>query len=93
MGGTVKEFLRSYDVCQWYKTDSIRPAVLLQPLSIPERVWTDISMDFIEGLPPSNGHTVVMVVVDRLSKYVHFVPIKHPYTTATVALAFVSHIV
>jgi hypothetical protein len=36
---------------------------------------------------------VVMVVVDRLSKYVHFVPIKHPYTTATVALAFVSHIV
>jgi hypothetical protein len=93
MRGTVKEFLRSCDVCQWYKTDSMRPAGLLQPLSILERVWTDISMDFIEGLPPSSGYTVVLVVVDRLSKYAHFVPIKHLYTAATVAQAFVSHIV
>jgi hypothetical protein len=73
MRGIIKEFLRSCDVCQQYKTDSMRPARLLQPLSIPKRVWTDISMDFIEGLPPSSGHTVVMVVVDRLSKYAHFV--------------------
>jgi hypothetical protein len=93
MRGTVKEFLRSCDVCQRYKTDSMRPAGLLQPLSIPDRIWVDISMDFIEGLPPSSGHTVVMVVVDRLSKYAHFVPMKHPYTAATVAQAFVSHIV
>jgi len=93
MRGTVKEFLRSCDVCQWYKTDSMRPAGLLQPLSILERVWTDISMDFIEGLPPSSGYTVVLVVVDRLSKYAYFVPIKHLYTAATVAQAFVSHIV
>jgi hypothetical protein len=93
MRGTVKEFLRSCDVCQWYKTDSMRPTGLLQPLSILERVWTDISMDFIEGLPPSSGYTVVLVVVDRLSKYAHFVPIKHLYTAATVAQAFVSHIV
>ena len=66
---------------------------LLQPLSIPERVWTKISMYFINALPPSNGHTVVMVVVDRLSKYAHFVPMKHPYTTAIMAQAFVSQII
>jgi hypothetical protein len=92
MSESVKEFLRSCDVCQWYKI-AMRPAGLLQPLSIPDKVWTDISMDFIEGLLPSSGHMVVMVVVDRLSKYAHFVPMKHPYTTAIVAQAFVSHIV
>ncbi|XP_034899932.1 uncharacterized protein [Populus alba] len=93
MRGTIKEFLRSCDVCQLYKTYSMRPAGLLRPLSIPDRVWTDISMDFIEGLPPSSGHTVVMVVIDRLSKYAYFVPMKHLYIVATVAQAFVSHIV
>ena len=93
MCGTVKEVFRSCDVCQRFKIDSMRPAGLLQPLSIPDRVWTDISMDFIEGLPPSSGHMVVMVVVDRLSKYAHFVPMKHPYTAATNAQAFFFHIV
>ncbi|KAL3642027.1 hypothetical protein CASFOL_012842 [Castilleja foliolosa] len=49
--------------------------------------------DLIEGLPLSNGFTVIMVVVDRLSKYAHFIPLKHPYTALTVAKAFVSNIV
>ena len=91
--GSVKAFLRSYDVCHRFKSDSMRLTGLLQPLSIPERVWTEISMDFINALPPSNGHTVGMVVVDRLSKYAHFVPMKHPYTTAIMAQAFVSQII
>ena len=50
-------------------------------------------MDFIDGLPPSQGHTVIMVVVDRLTKYAHFVPLKHPYTTVSVSKAFVREIV
>ena len=50
-------------------------------------------MDFIEGLPNSNGHSVIMVVVDCLSKYAHFIHLKHSYTTVTVAKAFVFNVV
>ncbi|RVW22502.1 Transposon Ty3-G Gag-Pol polyprotein [Vitis vinifera] len=53
----------------------------------------DISMDFIEGLLNSNGHSVIMVVVDRLSKYAHFIHLKHSYTTVTIAKVFVSNVV
>lgn len=43
----------------------MKPAGLLQPLPIPAQMWTDISMDFIEGFPSSNGYTVIMVIVDQ----------------------------
>jgi len=56
-------------------------------------MWTDISMDFIDGLPSSQGHNTIMVVVDRLSKFAYFVPLKHPYTALFVAKAFISNIV
>lgn len=71
----------------------MKPVGLLQPLSIPEQVWSDVSMDFIEGLPPSNGCIVIMVVVDRLSKYAHFTELWHPFTATSVARAFVNNVV
>ncbi|GKD06110.1 transposon ty3-G gag-pol polyprotein [Tanacetum coccineum] len=89
----LKRFLRECQVCQRFKTDSMKPEGLLQPLPIPEQVWEDVSMDFIEGLPNSNGFTTVMVVVGRISKYAHFIPLRHPFTATTIAREFVYNIV
>ncbi|KAJ9539370.1 LOW QUALITY PROTEIN: hypothetical protein OSB04_032103 [Centaurea solstitialis] len=50
-------------------------------------------MNFIDGLPKSSGYNVILVVVNRLSKSAHFVPLKHPYTAVSVALVFMKEIV
>ena len=88
----VRHFIRSCDVCQRFKYDNTAPAGLLQPLPIPSNAWTHVSMDFIEGLPLSGGVDVILVVVDRLTKYAHFVGLRHPYTATIVAKAYIDHI-
>jgi hypothetical protein len=50
-------------------------------------------MDFIEALPKSEGHTVILVVVDRLTKFAHFILVKHPYTGNTIAHLFLDLVV
>jgi len=84
----VLDFVRNCEVCQRNKTEHPRPGGLLQPLDIPSAVWADVAMDFIEALPRVNGKTVILTVVDRFSKYAHFIPLSHPYTAASVAKAF-----
>ena len=88
----VRSFVRHCHICQQFKTEQVASPGLLQPLPIPDKVWFDISMDFIEGLPNSKGFTVILVVVDRLSKYGHFLPLSHPYSALTVAQLFLDNI-
>ncbi|GJQ92873.1 putative reverse transcriptase domain-containing protein [Tanacetum coccineum] len=57
------------------------------------KVWKDIAMDFITGLPNSKGYTAIMVVVDRLSKYAHFAPLRANYNAPQVAELFVQTVV
>ena len=49
-------------------------------------------MDFINGLPNSQGKNTILVIVDRLSKYAHFIALAHPYTALTMAQLFLDHI-
>lgn len=89
----VEEFVKQCQTCQQAKHEHAHPAGTLQPLPIPERVWSEVTMDFIEGLPRSDGADVIMVVVDHLSKYAHFIPLHHPFTATQVARAFLDNIV
>jgi hypothetical protein len=59
----VLAFIRECEICQTHKVEQIAPTGLLQPLPIPNQVWEDISMDFIDGLPTSQGKTTIFVVV------------------------------
>jgi len=72
--------------------ENLHPVGLLHPLPIPTHTWAAVSMDFIEGLPISQGNNVIMVVIDRLSKYAHFIPLAHPYTTRSIAKLFLDNI-
>lgn len=89
----VREFVVGCAVCQRNKTEHLHPAGLLQPLVVPTTIWADISMDFIEGLPKVHGKSVILSVVDRFSKYAHFITLGHPYTAGSVARAFFDEIV
>jgi hypothetical protein len=80
----VRDFVSACTTCQCNKADQLQPTGLLQPLSVPSTVWADIRIDFIENLPKVNGRSVILMIVDRLSKSAHFLPLGHPYSTTTI---------
>jgi len=70
----VKRYVEGYDICQWNKNHMEQLAGKLMPNSIPEKPWTHISADFITKLPLAQGYDSILVVVNRLTKMVYFIP-------------------
>ena len=89
----VRDFVKSCATCQRNKTEHLHPAGLLQPLPVPLGIWSDIAMDFVVGFSKVGGKSVILTVVDRFSKYAHFIPLGHPYSANSVARAFFDEIV
>ena len=89
---TVQKYVSSCNSCQRNKTHRNAPPGLLQPLPIPRRPWSSISMDFAVDLPLSNGFTNCLIIVCRQTKMAHFVPIPDIQSNTT-AQYFLDHVV
>ncbi|WVZ76183.1 hypothetical protein U9M48_024176 [Paspalum notatum var. saurae] len=86
MKRAVAEYVAICDTCQRVKAEHQRPAGLLQPLKVPEWKWEKITMDFIVSLPRTQkGYNSIWVVVDRLIKVAHFIPVNTTYSGAKLA--------
>ncbi|WVZ97634.1 hypothetical protein U9M48_043151 [Paspalum notatum var. saurae] len=86
----IATYVSKCDMCQRIKVDHLKPAGMLQPLALPAWKWEDIHMDFIMGLPRTQkGYDSIWVIIDRLTKSAHFIPVKMTYIAATGSL-FVS---
>ena len=68
----IQQMVAQCDTCQRHKGETTLLPSLLEPFPIPTRIWTDVSMDFIKGIPKSRGKNVILVLVDRISKCSHF---------------------
>ena len=89
----IRESVANYLVCQRNKYDSLSLVGLLQHFPIPKQIWEDLNMDFISGLPQSKGIDCILVVVGRLSKYAHFIGLRHSFTAWTVAKVFAKEVI
>jgi hypothetical protein len=89
----IVEYVARCDTCQRVKAEHQRPAGLLQPLEIPTWKWEDISMDFIVGLPRTQkGHNSIWVIIDRLTKVAHFIPVKTTSKMHKIAELYIDNI-
>lgn len=71
---------------------ALKPMGLLQPLPIPTTIWEDVSMDFVTGLPTVRAHTIIIVVVERLTKYCHLGSLTASYSAISMTDYFIKQI-
>lgn len=88
----VHRFVQTCVACQQSKFERVKYTGLLVPLPVPLHSWHTITMDFIEGLPPSRIMNCILVVVDKFFKYGHFIALSHPFTALKVAKLFLKNI-
>ncbi len=92
MQADVRRFVSGCFVCAQNKEPKAHPQGLLHPLPIPRRPWSHISLDFVTGLPKSQGNTVILVVVDRFSKACHLIPLPKIPTACQTADLMMQHV-
>ena len=87
-----RAFVAACPTCARSKTSRQPSAGLLRPLPIPKRPWSHISLDFISGLPVSDGFNTILVVVDRFSKAAHFIPLPKLPSAQETAELVIQHV-
>ncbi|XP_028456278.1 uncharacterized protein LOC114570230 [Perca flavescens] len=87
MGDQTRSFVAACPVCAQNKGTNRPSSGLVHPLPIPQRPWSHLALDFVSGLPLSEGNTVVLTVVDR------FTMTRHPFPARSLALPFFTWIV
>ncbi len=92
MARDIHNFVLACSVCATGKSSNRPPDGLLQPLPVPSRPWSHIALDFVTTLPPSQGHTVVLTVVDRFLKAAHFIPLPKLPSAKETALIVINHV-
>lgn len=88
----IVQYVQTCPVCQRIKADRRKPAGLLQPLPVPEVAWESVAMDFVTDLPKCHGFDAVWTITDRLTKQVHFVPVRKALGTQELADLFVKEV-
>jgi len=90
----VADYVASCFVCQKVKIEHQRSSGTLEPLDVPQWKWDNISMDFVTHLPRSvRGHDSIWIIVDRLTKCAHFLPINQKMSLEKLAKLYVREIV
>uniref|UniRef100_A0A3B3HPI5 Gypsy retrotransposon integrase-like protein 1 n=1 Tax=Oryzias latipes TaxID=8090 RepID=A0A3B3HPI5_ORYLA len=88
----VKEYIAACTTCARSKTSNRPPSGHLLPLSTPSRPWSHIAVDFVSGLPPSQGHTVILTIIDRFSKAAQFIPLPQLPSASETADVLINHV-
>ncbi|KAK3534983.1 hypothetical protein QTP70_001946 [Hemibagrus guttatus] len=88
----VDRYVQACPSCAQARTSHQLPEGLLEPLPIPQRPWSHLSVDFLMDLPDSGGYTVVLVVVDRFSKGRKLIPLKGLPSAMQTAEALFVHV-
>jgi hypothetical protein len=86
-------YVSECDTCRKVNADYMNLGGLLQPLSVPEWKWDDISMEFIVGLPlTAHKFDSIWVIIDRLSKSGHFIPVHTNYNVQKYAGIYIARV-
>ena len=88
----VQEYISQCDNCQRNKSEHVPYPGLLQPIPISSHTWEVITMDFVEGLPKSQRFNCILVIIDKFTKYAHFLSLSHPFTALEVAKLYLSQV-